>query len=159
MAPVNDPPPTAVRISRLVPAPREEVFEAWLNPEIRRRWWRPAGKGTKCLECDIESRVGGEFRTVATNPDKTAGCCNFGKFLEIVRPRRLVFTWSSGIAEDAVHDTLVTVEFHDRSGETLVLVTHEKLPTPDQGDAHREGWTRLLRYLEKELRKSKRATR
>jgi len=154
MAPVDDQPPAAVRVSKLIPAPREEVFEAWLKPEIRRRWWRPAGEGTQCLECDIDPRAGGEFRTVATNPDKSAGCRNFGRFHEIVRPERLVFTWSSDIAEDGIHDTLVTVEFYDRGDETLVLVTHEKLPTPDQGDAHREGWTRLLHYLEIEFSES-----
>lgn len=143
--------PASVRVSKLIPASREAVFEAWLNPNIRRHWWRPAGDGTECLECDIDPRVGGQFRTVATNRDKSAGCRNFGTFLEIIRPERLVFTWSSELREDAVHDTLVTVEFHERGDQTLVVVIHEKLPTPSQGDAHEQGWTCLLRYLGDQL--------
>lgn len=153
MAPMDEQPRASVRVSKLIAAPREAVFEAWLKPEIRRRWWRPAGEDTECLECDIDPRVGGEFRTVATNSDKLAGCRNFGQFLEIVRPERLVFTWSSEVAEDGVRDSLVTVEFHEHGNETLVVVTHEKLPTPTKRDAHEQGWTRLLRFLEEEFSK------
>jgi len=34
---------TAVRLQRRIPAPPDEVYRAWLDPELIRRWLAPAG--------------------------------------------------------------------------------------------------------------------
>jgi uncharacterized protein YndB with AHSA1/START domain len=140
-------PDDLVRVSLRIPAPAHLVFEAWLDPDIRRLWWRPAGPQTQCQVCEVEARIGGTFRTVSTSPGKSDGCRNVGEFLEIVRPELLRFTWTSEDPADGVKDTLVTVTFHAVGDETEVTVIHHKLPDPAQREGHGHGWGNLLALL------------
>ena len=66
-----------------------------------------------------------------------------GRFMEITRPRRIVFTWSS---EAAGKDTLVTLDFARAGERSLLTLTHERLPQ-DKLEAHWSGWTSILEKL------------
>lgn len=74
-------------VSRLINAPRAQVFEAWTKrlPE----WWGPYGMTTPVCEMDL--RPGGIFRTVMRAPDG-AEYPTKGVFLEVVPNERIVFT-------------------------------------------------------------------
>ena len=50
----------SVHVSRLVRAPREVVFDAWIKPQIRRQWWL-TGREEGLKTCDIDARVGGRY--------------------------------------------------------------------------------------------------
>ncbi|MGE5276416.1 MAG: SRPBCC family protein, partial [Acidobacteriota bacterium] len=67
-----------------------------------------------------------------------------GEYLAIEPPSRLSFTWVSA-ATDRL-PTVVTVEFLERDGATEVVLTHRQLPEARR-DAHRKGWTDILRKL------------
>ena len=41
----------------------------------------------------------------------------------------------------------VTVEFHERGGETEIVLTHERQPTPGAYAFHERGWTMSLDRL------------
>ena len=84
------PPATSERelvISRIIPAPRERVYQAWTLrlPE----WWGPHGMTTPVCEMDL--KPGGVFRTVMRAPDGTEYPTR-GSFLEVVPNERIVFT-------------------------------------------------------------------
>ena len=49
-----------VRITRIIDAPREQVFSAWTEPQQIRRWWGP-GEFT-CPEAEVDLRPGGAYR-------------------------------------------------------------------------------------------------
>ncbi len=74
-------------ISRIIAAPRAQVFAAWTShlPE----WWGPHGMTTPVCEMDL--RPGGVFRTVMRAPDGTEYPTR-GAFLEVVPDERIVFT-------------------------------------------------------------------
>ena len=76
-------------ISRVIDAPRSRVFRAWTEPSLLQQWWGPHGMTTP--ECEMNLWVGGLFRTLMRAPDG-AEYPTQGVFLEIVAPRRLVFT-------------------------------------------------------------------
>jgi uncharacterized protein YndB with AHSA1/START domain len=80
-------------LERVVDVAPERVWEAWTQPEKLKRWFTPAP--WKTVECEMDLRPGGKFRTVMNGPagevvDST-GC-----FLEVVPGRRLVFTDALG---------------------------------------------------------------
>lgn len=56
----TDPAVDTVRITRIIDAPREDVFRAWTEPDEIRRWWGP-GEFT-CPEAEVDLRPGGEYR-------------------------------------------------------------------------------------------------
>jgi uncharacterized protein YndB with AHSA1/START domain len=63
-----------------------------------------------------------------------------GTYREIVRPRRLVYTWrwTSGVPDP--HESVVTVEFEDLGGRTRVVVVHGELDDESPTDPYESGW-------------------
>src|SRR3712207_302531 len=50
-----------LRMTRRFDAPREQVFDAWTNPDVVRRWWSAFPNGdTPTAELDL--REGGRYR-------------------------------------------------------------------------------------------------
>src|SRR5689334_4833915 len=68
-------------LERTIDVPRERVWAAWTKPEHIKKWFTPAP--WKTVDCEIDLRPGGIFRTVMRSPEgdehSNAGC-----YLEIV---------------------------------------------------------------------------
>jgi uncharacterized protein YndB with AHSA1/START domain len=116
-------------ITRTFRAPAHIVFDAWTKPELVRRWWAPASRGVTLVQCDADLRPGGTYRYVLAR-GKAERFAFFGKYLEIVRPTRLVYTQSF---EPVPGEAVVTVSFEERDGSTM-LVSHELYPSKDALD-------------------------
>lgn len=129
-----------VRISRIMPAPREEVFAAWLDAEGMRSWMCPGD--IKEADAEIDPRVGGKYRVVMRGEENTYEMT--GEYVAIDPPSRIAFTW---ISHNTVAGSLVTLEFHDRGDETELVLTHERLPSADVAGQHEKGWTSVLEKL------------
>ncbi|WIG98097.1 SRPBCC domain-containing protein [Myxococcus sp. SDU36] len=111
-----------VRVTRQFDASPERVFDAWLNPEMVGQWMIGASvRDEEVLRLAIDARVGGTFsffvRRVGEELD------HVGTYLEIDRPRRLVFTWHIDKEEDAL--SRVTVEISPRATGCELTLTHE----------------------------------
>ncbi len=129
-----------VKLTRLMPAPREDVFAAWLDPEGMRTWMCPGD--IKQTEIEIDARVGGKFKLLMHGGENDYEMT--GEYVEIDPPSRIVFTW---ISHTTVADSLVTLEFHDRGGQCEMVLTHERLPDADIAGQHEAGWTSILEKL------------
>jgi uncharacterized protein YndB with AHSA1/START domain len=114
------------------------VFRAWIEPEALEHWFRP--KGMSVSVSKLEARVGGSFRFDLEN-----GSSIVGTYLQIVPPEKLVFTWSGGATQDK--ETVVTLDFLDQSPVTEVVLTHERLSTPELRALFGSGWPSLLDAL------------
>ena len=127
-------------VSRVIPASREEVFAAWLDPEGMAEWMRP-GPTTR-TSVELDPRVGGKFRIVMYQGDR--GEEHVGEYLAIEPPSRLQFTWIS--AHTHGQRTIVTVELAEHPEGTEVTLTHRSLPESEL-ENHRGGWSDILRLL------------
>ena len=103
-------------VTRTFNGPARIVFEAWTKPELFRRWWAPKSMGMSLLSCEMDVRVGGQYR-LEFEPDATAF---FGTYLEVTPHSRLVWTNEEGGEGGPV----TTVTFEEKRGKTL-LVMHE----------------------------------
>lgn len=126
-------------------APAERVFDAWLDPAIARRFLF-TGPGGEVVRCDIDARPGGRFTIV----DRRDGgdIEHVGAYLEIDRPRRLVFTFA--VPQFDPTETTVTVEIEPDGDGCRLTLTHTAVP-PEWVDQDREGWTMILGALEAAL--------
>jgi uncharacterized protein YndB with AHSA1/START domain len=140
-------------IRRLIPAPREDVFAAWTDPESIKHWMCPGNIVT--TEAQLDLRVGGSFRIVMKGRDREVE--HTGEYRVIDRPSKLAFTWVS--QHTNFHPSLVTVELFDRSDQCELVLTHERLPGTEAVEAHRNGWRqiadRLAAHFEKKARESR----
>jgi uncharacterized protein YndB with AHSA1/START domain len=76
-------------MERIVDVPRELVWKAWTTPEYLVKWFTPASWQT--VDCEIDLRPGGIFRTVMRSPEGTDHP-NVGCYLEVVENEKLVWT-------------------------------------------------------------------
>lgn len=76
-------------LERVVDVPRDLVWKAWTTPEYLMEWFTPAPWQT--VDCEIDLRPGGIFRTVMRSPEGTDHP-NVGCYLEVVENEKLVWT-------------------------------------------------------------------
>ncbi|MBI1730436.1 SRPBCC domain-containing protein [Candidatus Acetothermia bacterium] len=101
-------------LSRLLNAPRELVFEVWTNQKHVEQWWGPNGFSTTTHQMEV--KPGGVWRFIMHGPDGT-DYQNRLKFVEIDRPKKLVYVHDGGEDNDA--ETFhVTITFEERGGKT-----------------------------------------
>ena len=115
-------------VTRTVNAPARLVFEAWTKAELFRRWWVPKSYGLTLLACEMDVRVGGQYRLVFRHGDSTMEF--FGTYLEVTPHSRLVWTNEEGGEGGPV----TTVTFEEKGGKTL-LVMHELHSSKEALDA------------------------
>ena len=130
-----------VVVRKLLPASREEVFDAWLDSDGMQRWMCP-GTATSS-EVTMEPRVGGRFRILMKAPEATYD--HTGEFRVLDRPSKLQFTWRSPKTDD--QETLVTVELHERGSKCELVLTHERIPREEAAREHEQGWGGIVDKL------------
>ena len=107
-----------VQVRRRVRAGAEEIFDLWTKPELMVRWMSPY-PGTVHCKASCDPRPGGAFSLVMTSEESRREVS--GTYLEVDRPRKLVFTWSGPLTNNV--KTLVTVELIPRGDETDLVLT------------------------------------
>ena len=107
-------------ITREFNAPRRRVFEAWTNPRHVKQWY---GCGEmKLVACEIDLRVGGEYRYALLGLDGSEHVMT-GQYLEIVAPDRLVYTERYVSQQFESKEAFVTITFTERDGRTRLTST------------------------------------
>lgn len=138
-----------VRLTKLIKAPREKVYQAFVDPDIVKQWWRCEPEWS-CPSCEMNPTPNGAYRTSMADPQGQAFTV-FGEFLELDPPGKLRFTWNWEHDADFGAHSVVTIELFETTfnGEpaTELLLTHEKLNTPHEHSEHTVGWMGGLRSL------------
>ncbi len=138
--------PEAVEIRRTFAAPREKVFEAWVEPHMLSRWFLKPTPQHQPKMLQWEAVPGGNYRFEVVSPEGELHVLA-GAFREIHPPVRLVFTWRWENQPD-FPETVVTVEFRQvgRSDFTEVILNHALLPETVR-ERHSKGWNGCFETL------------
>lgn len=131
-----------VRISRRVRAGAEQIFDLWTRPDLMVRWMSPFPGAVNC-EASCDPRPGGVFSLVMSSGEASREVS--GTYVQVDRPRKLVFTWIGPLTNNV--NTLVTVELTPHGDETDLVLTHERLPTTAIVEGHAKGWGNILDHL------------
>jgi len=129
---------TTVRVTARFEASAEHVFDAWLDPGLAGKWLF-ATASRPSARVAIDARVGGAFRFVERHAGKSFE--HAGVYVEIERPRRLIFTLSHGTRSRDV--TRVNVEIAPRDNGSELTLFHDNVP-PDRADRIEARWTGML---------------
>ena len=142
-------------LERVVDVAPELVWKAWTEPEHVVKWFTPAPWTT--VECEIDLRPGGLFRTVMRSPEGEDHP-NVGCFLEVVENERLVWTDALGPgwrpAVESFMTGVILLEPHGGGTKYTAIAIHK-----DEADRAKheemgfhEGWGAALDQLVAHLR-------
>jgi uncharacterized protein YndB with AHSA1/START domain len=131
----------AVHLTRRFDVSPERLFDAWLDPNIASRWLFTA-PNSEANETEIDARVGGRWRI----SDRRGGAAyvGHGEYLEIDRPRRLVFTF--GMPRFSPVFNRITVEIAADGAGSILILTHEDVPERDRAGLGM-GWSDMFDAL------------
>lgn len=133
-----------IRVTHRYSAPAERVFDAWLDPKTAAKWLfaTPTGQITRL---EIDPRPGGKFTVVRRDGEEFE---HVGEYLEIDRPRRLIFTF--GVPRLSPEFSRVVIEIA-RAGSGCELTLTQEGVLPDYTERNVKGWTMILGGLDGSL--------
>ena len=134
-----------VTVERQFAATPERVFDAWLDPEGVGSWLFRTQDGVPD-RVEVDPRVGGGFRVDERRGDDIA--CHYGEYLEIDRPRRLVFDFWTSFSDER---TRVSIAIAPDGDGSLLTLTHEGV-WAEYEDRTRNGWAMMLEGLDRALK-------
>jgi uncharacterized protein YndB with AHSA1/START domain len=127
----------------------ERVFDAWFDPVWLGRWmFGPNVRDERIVRLTLDARVGGKYSFVVDRNGTEVD--HVGEYLEIDRPRLLVFTWGT---RDTLPDTSrVIVEITPRDSGCEVKLTHLMgAEWSAYVDRAAGAWSKMLDALERAL--------
>jgi glutathione S-transferase len=134
----------ALTLIRFICAPRESVFDAFVQAQIASRWMCP--RGMSVPEAQFDARAGGAYR-VTMQARNGAKFTARGSYREFARPEKLVYGWRWERRNVPAAETTIAVELIERAAGTELRMTHSGFPDAATRDAHEEGWGSSLNQL------------
>lgn len=142
-----------LELTREIDVPPEKVWQAWTTPELLVQWFTP--KPYETIDCEIDLRPGGIFRTVMRSPEGEEMDAGAGCYLEVVPNERLV--WTSALAPGyrpqaapMAFTAIIELQLTGSGGTRYRAVAMHQ--TPADSEAHRtmgfeQGWGAALDQL------------
>ena len=133
-----------VNIDNVINAPIEKVFDAWLNPKMLSKFMVPCQPGVREADVETDAREGGGFSIIMHVGDEDIA--HTGRYLEISRPDKLVFTWASKYS--VVDNSTVTLNFTKvNDNKTNISLSHVRFIDEEARAGHEGGWRDILDKL------------
>ncbi len=133
-----------VRLHRVLRAPPERVYRAFLDPGAMVKWLPPHGFTGQVHEMD--ARVGGRYRMSFTNFSQGQSHAFGGEYLELVPGERIVHT-DRFDAPGPSGEMKTTLTFKAVSCGTELSVVQEGIPAMIPAEACTLGWQESLQLL------------
>ena len=140
--------------SRVIPATRERVYAALVEPEALVIWLPPDGMSGEFER--FEARPGGSYRLVLTYPDADAAHAKSGagqdvveaRFVDLVPGQRVVSAVDFESDDPAYHGTMtMTWELTETADGTRVEIRAENVPSGVSAEDHAAGLDSSLSQL------------
>lgn len=112
-------------LERRYPAPVERVFEAWANPEARRRWMAQGAEHSQDF-------VVGGLETVKGFDGQGRPLTYSARYADIVTNERILTTSTLHTGDRLSTVSVTSVEFRAEDGDTVLVLTEHGVYLPGQ---------------------------
>jgi uncharacterized protein YndB with AHSA1/START domain len=133
-----------VKLHRVLKAPAERVYKAFLDPDAMVKWLPPHGFTGKVHEMD--ATVGGKYKMSFTNFSNGQSHSFGGEYLEL-EPGKLIKNTDRFDSPDLPGEMITTVELRQTMVGTELNVTQEGIPEAIPAEACYLGWQESLTLL------------
>ena len=127
----------------------ETLFSYLTEPSHLVHWFAPTDDLTTEVH-DLDLSVGGTYRVSMLDPANEQSFTVSGKYIEIDRPKRLVFSWHWE-SKDSDEVSRVTFEIHPTTSGSRLELCHDQFDGQESADKHNQGWNGCLDRLEKAI--------
>ena len=134
-----------LEIKRIIRAPAERIYKAFLDPDAMAKWLPPHGYTGKVTESDV--KVGGHYKMTFTNFTTGSSHSFGGKYVELTPYSRIRYT-------DQFDDPTmpgpmeVTISFRETLAGTEVTVIQKGIPEQIPMEFATMGWQQSMELLE-----------
>lgn len=135
-----------VRLHRVLSAPAERVYRAFLDAAALAKWLPP--DGFTCTVHELDARVGGRYRMSFTNFSSGNSHAFGGEYEELVPGQRIRYN-DRFENPDMPGQMRTTIEFRAVSVGTDVTIVQEGIPDAIPVEACYLGWQQSLKLLSK----------
>jgi uncharacterized protein YndB with AHSA1/START domain len=135
---------STIELHRVLKAPAERVYRAFLDPDAMAKWLPPHGFTAKVHQMNAE--VGGSYRTSFKNFSTGKEMFFGGEFLELVVNQRLVYT-DRFEDENLPGEMITTIVLESVFCGTDVRITQSGVPAMIPAAACYLGWQESLGLL------------
>lgn len=136
--------PSTIRLHRVLKAPPERVYRAFLDPAANAEFLPP--NGFTCTVHEMDARVGGKFRMSFTNFSSGGSHAFGGEYLELKPNERLVYT-DRFDDPNLPGEIRVTVDLKKVSCGTEMSIVQAGIPDVIPAEACYLGWQDTLNQL------------
>lgn len=139
------PKPTALAVQTFN-VPPQRVYDAILDPAVIARFmFGPLLREEEILHIRNEPGIGGAFSYKVRRGNSEID--HVGTFVELVPPKRIVFTWTID-AENDRDPSVVTIDITPTADGCSLRLSHEMAPEwADFLDRSRDAWQKMLGVL------------
>ncbi|MFF1822552.1 SRPBCC family protein [Kribbella sp. NPDC058245] len=135
-------------LERRYPAPVEQVFEAWANPEARKRWMAQGAEHSQDFTVgglEVVKGFDGEGRPLTYE----------ARYAEIVPNERIITTSTLRAGSQLSTTSVTSVEFQPDGTETVLVLTEHGayLPGQEQPEWREQGTAQQLDTLTTEFKR------
>jgi uncharacterized protein YndB with AHSA1/START domain len=132
----------SLTVERVIKAPAEKLFNAWLDPEMLKKFMLP-GPDMSLPKADVDAREGGRFDLIMRSGDEDLP--HGGTYKTIAPHTKIVFSWESAWSPA---ESEVTLDFTPEGDSTRVTLTHQTFFDEEKRDNHQAGWGAILEVLD-----------
>jgi uncharacterized protein YndB with AHSA1/START domain len=140
-----------LHLTRIFDAPRELVYQAFVDPDQIAEWFGPVGFSVPRESVDIDARIGGHQRfEMVDDSDPTNVSVVDARFQELV-PNELIVGYQevSGIpGHPEIARMTLRLEFHEEAGNRTRLELTQGPFSQEISDGARQGWTSQFTKLD-----------
>ena len=135
-----------VRLHRVLRAPADRLYRAFLEPDALARWLPPYGFTAKIIEMD--ARVGGGYRMAFTNFGTKSSHSFRGKYVELTPAERIRYV-DQFDDPNLPGEMQVSIDFRTVSCGTELTIVQEGVPAAIPLEMCYLGWQESLAQLTK----------
>ena len=142
--------PYDIDLSRVIDAPPDRVYQAFIDPDQFATWYGPTGFPVERASVELDARVGGRQRfAMVGEADPSMRSAFEGAFVEVIENELLSSSgaWAGIPGQAGGWPSNLRVEFHVAEGGTRLVVREGPHP-PGTADLGRQAWEMMLPKLE-----------
>jgi uncharacterized protein YndB with AHSA1/START domain len=133
-------------LNRTLPATPEEVYDAWLDPNLPCNPWHGSAK------IEWKPKEGSLWYFLhMSKGELPRERPHFGRFVTLQRGKKIQLDWMSYNTRGM--ESVVTVTLHPKGDETLLTLNHANIPDDELGRAHEGGWAHFTGLIEQKFAK------